>query len=113
MDKKNLKDIWQKISEKRKNLVVDTVNDHDLHLAVIEGVYKWHYHPNSDEIFLVLDGNLLIEFDDGESVSLKPFEVFLVKAGRVHQTTGNGRTVNLCFEKKNCETIFLKNKESD
>ena len=112
MAKKNLKDIWDKISEDYKNLVVDSVNDHDLHLAVNEGTYEWHYHPNSDEMFIVLDGNLLIEFDDGESVSLKPFEIFLVKAGRVHQTTAKGRTVNLCFEKKDSETIFLKEKES-
>ena len=108
MEKKNLKKIWENISEHYKNLVIDSVNDHDLHLAVFEGAYEWHSHPNSDEIFIVLDGNLLIEFDNGESISLRPFETFLVTAGRVHKTTAIGRTVNLCFEKSDSKTIFLK-----
>ncbi len=113
MDKKNLKDIWDKITEKHENLVVDSVNDHNLHLAVNEGTYPWHYHPNSDEFFGVIEGSLLIEFEGAESVTLKPFETFLVEAGRVHQTTAQGRTVNLCFERKDAGTIFLKDKESD
>jgi mannose-6-phosphate isomerase-like protein (cupin superfamily) len=108
MDKTNLKEIWESVTKDYDNRIVSSANDHNLHLAMFEGEYKWHFHPNSDEMFIVMEGNLLIEFEDGENVSLKPFDVYLVKAKRVHKTSAVGRTVNLCFEKKEAETIFLE-----
>lgn len=106
MNKTNLKEIWESVTKEYENQIVGSTNDHNLHLAVFEGEYKWHYHPNSDEMFIVMDGNLLIEFEDGKSVSLKAFDVYLVQTKRVHKTTALTRTVNLCFDKNDAETIF-------
>lgn len=107
MDKINLKEVWESLKKEYDKRIISSANDHDLHLAVFKGEYRWHYHPNSDEMFVVMEGDLLIEFEDGESVSLKPFDVYLVKAKRVHKTSTTTRTVNLCFEKKEAETIFV------
>ena len=81
------------------NFIVQTINDHVLRIAVIHGEFHWHKHENCDELFLVLEGELLIDFEGSETISIKPGEVFLVPANTMHRTRSNERTVNLCFEK--------------
>jgi mannose-6-phosphate isomerase-like protein (cupin superfamily) len=80
------------------NFVIGEVNDHVVRAAVIDGEFHWHKHENCDELFMVLEGELFIDFEDG-TVSLKPGDVYTVKANVMHRTRSNGRTVNLCFEK--------------
>ena len=45
------------------NFTVATVNDHVVRVSVMTQPYYWHYHPNSDETFLVLEGSLVIELE--------------------------------------------------
>jgi mannose-6-phosphate isomerase-like protein (cupin superfamily) len=105
----SLKQISDSILEKHKNILVSEINDSCLRLAVIEGVFDWHHHPNSDELFLVLEGSLQIEFQDQESVELRPGDIFTVPAKKIHRTIAKTRTVNLCFELTKGETVFLQN----
>lgn len=81
------------------NFIVSEVNDHVLRIAVINGDFHWHEH-DTDELFMVLEGVLLIDLENGETIKLQPGEVFKVPAHMKHRTRSNGRTVNLCFEKK-------------
>ena len=68
--------------------------------------YPWHHHPDSDETFVTVEGELIIEFEDGE-IALQPGEVLTVPAGIRHRTRPGGeRSVNLTFEKRGAETIF-------
>jgi mannose-6-phosphate isomerase-like protein (cupin superfamily) len=53
------------------NFVIGEVNDHVVRAAVIDGEFHWHKHENCDELFMVLEGELFIDFEDG-TVSLKP-----------------------------------------
>jgi mannose-6-phosphate isomerase-like protein (cupin superfamily) len=46
--------------------IVARVNDTDVKLAKVRGSFEWHAHPDEDELFLVLEGRLRIEFRDGE-----------------------------------------------
>jgi mannose-6-phosphate isomerase-like protein (cupin superfamily) len=80
------------------NFVVGEVNDHVVRAAVIDGEFHWHKHEHCDELFMVLEGELFIDFEN-ETVSLKPGDIYTVKANVLHRTRSNGRTVNLCFEK--------------
>ena len=73
-----------------------------------EKTYPWHSPPNSDELFLILEGKLILEFESGEKVFLGPGEFHKVLAGKVHRTTAIGRTVNLCFESTSAETVFTE-----
>ncbi|HYG05412.1 MAG TPA: cupin domain-containing protein [Stenotrophomonas sp.] len=88
------------------NRVMLDFNDHCLRLTVFEGLYRWHSHPDSDELFLVMAGELEIEFEDRPRVSLLPGQCFVVPAGTVHRTRGIGRTVNLTCEKRGAQTVF-------
>ena len=81
------------------NLIVSEVNDHALRIAVINGEFHWHKHEDCDELFYVLEGELFIDLENNETVSLKPGEIFTVPANTMHRTRSNERTVNLCFER--------------
>jgi mannose-6-phosphate isomerase-like protein (cupin superfamily) len=71
------------------------------------GAYPWHRHPEADELFLVLEGKLIIEFKEHEAVMLQPFEIFTIPAGVIHRTRALQRTVNLCFEHTEAATEFI------
>jgi len=90
-----------------RNEVLVDVNTDCLRLAVFEGEYRWHYHPDSDELFLVVEGELQIDFEDARRLSLTAWQCTVVPAGTVHRTRGVGRTVNLTVEKRGARTVFL------
>jgi mannose-6-phosphate isomerase-like protein (cupin superfamily) len=96
------------VTEEYRNQVLNRVNESCLRLAVFEGKYRWHVHPASDELFVVLEGAIIIELEDGSSIRVGPLQAATVPAGVVHRTIGVGRTVNLCFEKAQAETVFLE-----
>ncbi|WP_043539029.1 cupin domain-containing protein [Salinarimonas rosea] len=87
------------------NFVLAGVNDHCLRIAVFEGTYRWHRHPGSDELFVVVEGRLEIDLDEG-TVVLGPGQAYLVAAGVRHRSRATMRTVNLCFEREDAQTIF-------
>ena len=95
------------VEEAYKNFMIAQVNESCLRLAVFQGDYPWHSHPFSDELFMVVEGELVIEFRDSDAVVLNPFDVFLVPRGTVHRTRASVRTANLCFEHDGCETKFI------
>ncbi len=96
------------IKQQYKNIVLSRVNNSCLRLAVIQGEYPWHYHPRSDELFLVVEGCLLIDLADGRELRLEPWQSVTIPANTVHRTHADARTVNLCFEELAAETIFLE-----
>ena len=90
-----------------RNQVMLQVNGHCLRLGVLDGQYPWHHHPGSDELFLVLEGRLVIEIADGPTLTLGKHQSVTIPAGVVHRTRGEGRTVNLCVEAVAAETLFV------
>ena len=49
------------VIERYRNTVISRVNDSCLRLAVFDEAYRWHYHPTSDELFVVVSGCLAID----------------------------------------------------
>lgn len=88
-----------------KNLPVSLVNDHVVRLSVMTEPYPWHYHPNSDEAFLGVEGILCIDLE-ARTVELAPGQLFTVPANVRHRTRPQGsRSVNLTFELVGMETV--------
>ena len=88
------------------NVSLCSVNDHEIRMSVMTEQFRWHRHPDSDETFYGIDGQLVIEFEDREIV-VKPGQFVTVPAGVLHRTRPAGeRSVNLTFERRNAETIF-------
>ncbi|MGA2809968.1 MAG: cupin domain-containing protein [Candidatus Acidiferrum sp.] len=89
------------------NHPIAAVNDHVVRMATMTEPYHWHFHPNSDETFLVIEGRLAIEFESG-SLVLDPGQLLTIPRGVRHRTRPvGGRTVNLTFESANSETVAV------
>ncbi|MEO7456464.1 MAG: cupin domain-containing protein [Gemmatimonadaceae bacterium] len=88
-------------------MVINRVNDSCLRLAVFEEEYRWHYHPRSDELFIVVSGHLAIDLLNDEVLHLHPWQCVTIPAMIRHRTRALGRTVNLCVELLGAETVFL------
>src|SRR5450756_2268362 len=89
------------------NHPVASINDHVVRIATMTEPYTWHFHPNSDETFLVMEGRLCIEFEGG-SRELGPGQLLTIPRGVRHRTRPVGaRSVNLTFERAECETVAV------
>ena len=87
------------------NAPVSSVNDHVIRISVMTEPFYWHFHPNSDESFLVVEGVLCIDLDD-RTVELGEGQGLTVPAGTRHRTWPKGeRSVNVTVEKADMETV--------
>jgi mannose-6-phosphate isomerase-like protein (cupin superfamily) len=66
--------------------VVAEMNEYQFKLVKIHGEFVWHQHKDTDEVFLVVDGWMTIDFRDS-AVSLGPGELFVVPKGVEHRTS--------------------------
>ena len=80
------------------NQTLTTVNDAVVRLGVIEGDFHWHHHDDTDEFFLVLEGQLLIDLQDRETVVLEPHQGYTVPRHVEHRTRAPVRTAILMVE---------------
>lgn len=96
-----------RVADTYKNQVLLDVNEACMRLSVFEGEYRWHHHPDSDELFLVVAGELQIDFQGGDQATLKEWQCLVVPAGTVHRTRAIGRTVNVTYERQAARTVFV------
>lgn len=80
----NFQDKLAKIPDFWQPRVVAEMNDYQFKLVRIEGDFIWHDHPETDEVFIILEGTLRIDFRDG-AVTLNPGEMFVVPKGVEHK----------------------------
>lgn len=80
----NLAEKFTRIPEPWQPRVVAELNDYQFKLAKLDGDFVWHSHPDTDEAFLVVEGEMRIDFRDG-AVTLKPGEMFVVPRGVEHK----------------------------
>ena len=101
---------WEQagMTDSYKNQVLFNINQECMRLSVFEGEYRWHHHPDSDELFLVVAGELQIDFEGGARVTLAEWQSMVVPARSVHRTRAIGRTVNITFEKQGAQTVFVE-----
>jgi mannose-6-phosphate isomerase-like protein (cupin superfamily) len=82
--------------------VVGSFNGHDLMVVKVKGEFNWHSHPDTDDLFLVLQGRLTIELRDGpnprEAVTLGPGELYVVPKGVEHRPVAEAETHLLLIE---------------
>ena len=98
--------LCQSLTGAYHNCSIARVNDHEIRMSVMTSGFPWHRHPDSDETFYGIDGQLIIEFEDRE-VTLQPGQFLTVPHGVRHRTRPGGtRSVNLTFEKIGTETIY-------
>ena len=93
-------DIQQKLSlftERWSPKVVARVNDYEIKLVKLQGEFVWHTHEETDELFLVLSGDLTIQLRDGD-VALGPGQLFVVQSGVEHCPIAAGEVHAMLIE---------------
>ncbi|KXG85874.1 cupin domain-containing protein [Agrobacterium bohemicum] len=80
----NFADKLSKITAFWQPRVIAEMNDYQFKIVRIEGDFIWHDHPETDETFIVLNGQLRIDFRDG-TVSIGPGEMLVVPKGVEHK----------------------------
>jgi len=87
--------------------IVARVNDYDVRVAHAHGEHVWHVHDDTDEFFLVVDGQFDIALRDGDgserTVVLHKGDVFVVPKGTEHKPSSPGGTI-LMFEPSGTST---------
>lgn len=77
--------------------VIAELNDYQVKLVKLAGEFVWHTHDDTDELFLVLDGEMEIAFRDG-AVRVKAGELYVVPRGREHITRAAAQCSALIIE---------------
>ena len=96
----------QAITAAYQNCSIARVNDHEIRMSVMTHGFPWHRHCDSDETFFVIDGDLILEFEDREVV-LRPGQFLTVPHGVRHRTRpAAARSVNLTFEKIGTDAVY-------
>lgn len=95
----NFKDKFTKFTEHWSPRVVAEMNDYQFKLVKVEGEFVWHEHPDTDEVFIVIEGSLQIEFRDGV-VSLDSGEMFVIPKGVEHKPIASSECKLLIVEPK-------------
>ena len=80
----NLKEKLTSFSEHWSPRVIAEMNDYQFKLAKLKGEFVWHSHVDTDEVFIVLEGAVNLEFRD-KVVPLSAGEMYVVPKGTEHR----------------------------
>jgi mannose-6-phosphate isomerase-like protein (cupin superfamily) len=97
MDAVNLDAMLARFTDHWRPRQVAAVNDYDVKIVKVVGEFTWHTHDETDELFLVLDGELVIQLRDRDVV-LRPRELFVVPRGVEHCPRADAETSVLLIE---------------
>ncbi len=92
----NLSEKLSQFSEQWSPKIIAEMDGFHFKLAKLEGDFVWHSHPDTDEAFFIIEGQLRIDFRDGE-VTLNKGEMLVVPKGVEHKP----------FAKSECHVMVL------
>lgn len=84
IDVVNLTEKFSLITEQWDPKIIAQLNDYQVKIAKIQGEFVWHSHPETDEVFLVVNGKLTIYLRDGD-LHLEPGEMCVIPSGVEHK----------------------------
>ena len=79
----DLSEKFDLFSEHWSPKLIAQINDYDVKIVKVRGDFVWHTHEDTDELFLVLEGELTIQLRDGDVV-LAPGQLYVVPRGVEH-----------------------------
>jgi mannose-6-phosphate isomerase-like protein (cupin superfamily) len=93
----DLADRLAQFSEHWSPKVIARLNDYEIKVVKIQGEFTWHTHEETDELFLVLAGELTIQLRDGDVV-LRPGQLHVVPRGVEHCPIAAGEVHAMLIE---------------
>jgi len=80
----NIKQKFSKFSDYWSPKVLAEMNDYQFKIAKIKGDFIWHNHKETDEVFIIIEGEMNIEFHN-KTVKLCEGELYVVPKGEEHR----------------------------
>ncbi len=96
-DKVNLEDAFARFDDHWAPRIVASYNGNEVRIVKVDGPFVWHSHADTDDLFLVIDGELDIELRD-RTITLGPGELYVVPRGVEHRPVarrGEVRMINI------------------
>ena len=106
----NLAEKLGSFSEHWAPKIVARYNDNEVRLVKTSGEFVWHKHDDTDELFLILEGEFDMDFRD-RTVTVKPGELLIVPRGTEHRPAARRGEVKLLLIDPN-DTPNTGNKET-
>ena len=99
----NLRESFQLLTDYFAPKIIGEVNDVFVKIAMIKGEdIPWHSHKDEDELFYIVEGNLLFEIEGQESFTMKEGDIFIVGRGINHRVSST----------KECKIMLVENKST-
>ena len=95
--KVNIAQVATRLTEPFKHFVVGQVDEYCAYLTLIQGTYLYHQHAK-DEMYLVLEGEIGVDYADGTSVTVGQGESLVVRAGEKHRSRSEQGALVLMFK---------------
>ena len=99
----NLKSKLESIKDYWSPKVIAELNDYQFKLAKIKDEFIWHEHNDTDEAFMVIEGNIEIELEDS-TIELSEGEMFIVPKGAKHKPIARGEAHIMLIEPRGVKT---------
>ena len=80
----NLKSKFDKFHEQWSPKIIAEMNDYQFKLVKIKNDFIWHQHEDTDEVFIVIEGKIGIEFEH-ETIEINEGEMIVVPKGKKHR----------------------------
>jgi len=97
MDPVNIDEMLARFTDHWSPKRIAQINDYDVRIVKLQGDFTWHKHDDTDELFLVLRGELTIQMREREVV-LGPGDLFVVPQGAEHCPRADIETAVLLLE---------------
>lgn len=97
MNKVNLREKFSLFTEHWRPRIVGELNGQQVKLVKFAGPFEWHHHTDEDEMFLVIDGEFVMEFRD-RKVQLQQSEFLIVPRGVEHRPVAEREVHVMLFE---------------
>jgi mannose-6-phosphate isomerase-like protein (cupin superfamily) len=95
--KVNIQDIFGKINDYWNPRIIGELNGQQVRAAKLKGEFVFHQHDDEDEMFLVMAGQLKIEFED-KTLDIGPGEFVIIPKGVSHKPVAEKEVQVLLFE---------------
>jgi mannose-6-phosphate isomerase-like protein (cupin superfamily) len=93
----NFREKLAKFSDHFSPKIIAQMNDYDFKLAKFQGDFIWHKHVDTDEVFIVLEGEMALEFRDSK-INLRAGEMVVVPKNVDHKP----------FAQKECKILLVE-----
>jgi mannose-6-phosphate isomerase-like protein (cupin superfamily) len=80
----NIKEKMSMVNEYWTPKIIEQMNDYQFKVAIFKDEFTWHEHKETDEVFLVIEGEMTIQLRD-KDIHLKTGEIFVVPKGVEHK----------------------------